>query len=139
MARYRHASLLPLCLLLVTLLSATASHAAERTAKLDINKASAQQIQAQLPGIGKVKAQAIVDYRNLNGPFAKPVQLLKIKGVGPHTLDRIRPFITFGGARALGGAGFFSQVRQQNQSLRDQAIRQDIKRIVTRAKQAATE
>jgi len=102
---------------------------------LDINRASAAQIASQLPGIGKVKAQAIVDYRQHHGPFNTLEQLLEIKGVGPHTLERIRALIRLNGARAQ----FFSQVQRQNLDLRDQAIRQDIKRIVTRAKQAPLE
>ncbi len=103
--------------------------------QLNINHATASQIESRLPGIGKVKAQAIVDYRNQNGPFVRPEQLLNIKGVGPHTLDRIRLLISFDGV----GAQFFSKLGQQDLTDRDRAIRQHIKRIVTRAKQAATQ
>ena len=109
--------------------------AATAAEPLNINSASASQIEAQLPGIGKVKAKAIVDYRSQNGPFDRAEQLLEIKGVGPHTLDRIRSLIRFHG----GQTQFYSHLGQQNLNARDQAIRQDIKRIVTRAKQAANE
>ena len=131
---------IPLRLLFMFFVTATFVTAAlETTAsaaeQLNINHATASQIESQLPGIGKVKAQATVDYRNRNGPFDRPEQLLKIKGVGPHTLDRIRSLINFDGERAQ----FFSHVRQRKLNDRDQAIREDIKRIVTRAKQAATE
>ncbi|MCH7627001.1 MAG: helix-hairpin-helix domain-containing protein [Chloroflexi bacterium] len=47
-----------------------------------------------LPGIGPVKAQAIVDYRVLNGPFTSVEELLEVKGIGPATLDKIRDMIT---------------------------------------------
>ncbi|MEE9333203.1 MAG: helix-hairpin-helix domain-containing protein [Granulosicoccaceae bacterium] len=110
--------------------SGTAAYAAE---PLNVNLATASQLESYLPGIGKVKAQAIVDYRNRNGPFDGPEQLLEIKGVGSHTLDRIRSLIKFDSGRAL----FFSQASQQHLDARDQAIREGIKRIVTRAKKAA--
>ncbi len=110
----------------------TAASAAEQ---LDINHASASQIEAQLPGIGKVKAQAIVDYRSHHGPFERPEQLLEIKGIGPYTLGLIRPLIRFNDAQSP----FFSQLGEQNLNTRDQAIRRDIKRIVTRARQATHE
>lgn len=115
--------------------TATLSTAAVATEQLNINHATASQIESRLPGIGKVKAQAIVEYRNHNGPFDGPEQLLNIKGVGPHTLDRIRLLISFDGVRAQ----FFSHASQQDLSERDRAIRRSIKRIVTRAKQAAAQ
>lgn len=126
---------IPLSLLFIFFVTATVVTTASAAEQLNINQATVSQIETQLPGIGKVKAQAIVDYRNRNGPFDGPEQLLNIKGVGPHTLDRIRSLISFDGVRAQ----FFSHVRQQNLDDRDQAIRQDLKRIVTRAKQAATQ
>ena len=123
---------LRLSLSVLLLCIVTAASAAEQ---LNINHATAAQIESKLPGIGKVKAQAIVDYRNRNGPFDGPEQLLEIKGVGPHTLERIRPLINFDGVRGQ----FFSRLRQQGLNDQDQVIRQEIKRIVTRAKQVTIE
>ena len=47
-----------------------------------------------LPGIGETRAQAIVDYRNENGPFKRIEDLLQVKGIGEGTLDKIKDYIT---------------------------------------------
>jgi competence protein ComEA len=61
--------------------------------KIDINRAEPWLLEA-LPGIGEVTAQAIVDYRNENGPFQRIEDLLKVKGIGEGTLNKIKDFIT---------------------------------------------
>jgi len=60
--------------------------------KIDINRADPWLLQA-LPGIGEVRAQAIVGYRDEHGPFRIVEDLLKVSGIGPTTLDRIRDYI----------------------------------------------
>jgi competence protein ComEA len=61
--------------------------------KIDINRAEPWLLEA-LPGIGEVTAQAIVDYRNENGPFQRIEDLLKVSGIGEGTLNKIKDFIT---------------------------------------------
>ncbi|MBI4282764.1 MAG: ComEA family DNA-binding protein [Chloroflexi bacterium] len=61
--------------------------------KLDINAASVEELQT-LPGIGPVKASAIVKYRQENGPFTRVEDLLLVPGIGPKTLEDLREFIT---------------------------------------------
>jgi competence protein ComEA len=61
--------------------------------KIDLNRAEAWLLDA-LPGIGPGRAQAIVDYRNQNGPFHRIEDLLNIQGIGESTLDELRDFIT---------------------------------------------
>lgn len=61
---------------------------------VNINTASAEELQKSLKGIGKVKAQAIVDYRTSNGPFTTVDQLLEVKGIGKGTLDKNRDRIS---------------------------------------------
>jgi competence protein ComEA len=56
---------------------------------VNINTASAEQLEA-LPGIGGVTAERIVSYRTENGPFASVDDLVKVKGIGSKTLDKIR-------------------------------------------------
>jgi competence ComEA-like helix-hairpin-helix protein len=50
----------------------------------------------QLEGIGPSLAQRIVAYRNLNGGFSSIEDVARVPGIGPATLDRIRPWLTMG-------------------------------------------
>lgn len=61
--------------------------------KIDINRAEAWLLEA-LPGIGETRAQAIVDYRSENGPFKRIEDLLKVKGIGEGTFEKIKDYIT---------------------------------------------
>lgn len=62
---------------------------------ININTATAEELQ-QLPGIGPVLAQAIVDYREEHGPFGSVDELLQISGIGQTKLDNIQNNITVG-------------------------------------------
>jgi competence ComEA-like helix-hairpin-helix protein len=57
--------------------------------RLDPNRASAAELD-RLPGIGPATARAIVASREQEGPFAGPEDLVRVKGVGPKALERIR-------------------------------------------------
>lgn len=69
---------------------ATQSASSAATGSVNINTADAGTIEATLSGIGKVKAQAIVDHRTANGPFASVDELLEVKGIGAATLEKNR-------------------------------------------------
>lgn len=56
---------------------------------VNINTASSAQLQS-LPGVGPTTADRIVDYRRQNGPFKKPEDLMKIKGIGPKTFEKMK-------------------------------------------------
>ncbi len=68
---------------------------------VDINSASAEELAAALPGIGPSKAQGIVRWRELHGPFRTVDQLLEVSGIGPRTLEKIRPFVRLGEALSM--------------------------------------
>ena len=56
---------------------------------VSVNSATMEQLQT-LPGVGKVTARSIVEYRKAHGPFARAEDLLKVKGIGGQTLEKIR-------------------------------------------------
>ncbi|MFO1407547.1 MAG: helix-hairpin-helix domain-containing protein [Steroidobacteraceae bacterium] len=57
---------------------------------VNINTADASTIARELEGIGPAKAQAIVEYRQKNGPFKAPEDLLKVQGIGEKVLEQNR-------------------------------------------------
>jgi len=61
--------------------------------KIDINRAEPWLLQA-LPGIGEVRAQAIMGYRNEHGLFRRIEDLLKVSGIGEGTFENIKDYIT---------------------------------------------
>lgn len=63
--------------------------------KLNINTATASEIQKALTGIGAKKAEAIVQYREKHGNFTSADQLLEVQGIGKATLDKNRERIIF--------------------------------------------
>lgn len=62
---------------------------------IDVNRADLGELDL-LPGIGPALGQRIIDYRTEHGPFASVDDLTKVSGIGPRTLDRLRPLVTLG-------------------------------------------
>jgi len=58
--------------------------------RLDINRATLEELDT-LPGIGPVYAQAIVTHRVRLGRFRAVEDLLAVDGIGPKTLEKLRP------------------------------------------------
>lgn len=57
-------------------------------APVNINKADATTLAKCISGIGSTKAQAIVAYRQGNGPFKSVHDLVKVKGIGEKLIDK---------------------------------------------------
>ena len=69
---------------------------------VDVNTASAEQLAEALNGIGESKAEAIVAYREANGPFTHIDELINVRGIGMATVDKNRDMIRFEDARPAG-------------------------------------
>lgn len=78
----------------ITVLGPEEDPYSQRTdSRININTASRAELET-LSGIGPVRAQAIIDYRNANGPFRTVEQLIDVPGIGPATLAAIIDHIT---------------------------------------------
>jgi len=73
--------------------------ALERPAVLDLNDAEAAELR-QLPGVGSALAERIVDRRRESGGFGRLEELREVHGIGPKTLERLRPWLGVGGDKA---------------------------------------
>ncbi len=60
--------------------------------KINLNTATLEELD-QLPGIGAVIAQSIIEYRKTNGPFHSLEELKQIPRIGDKTLDKIRDHV----------------------------------------------
>lgn len=64
--------------------------------QININAAAKEELD-MLPGIGPVKAAAIVAWRTEHGPFRYPEELIQVPGIGEGILEKILDQITAGG------------------------------------------
>ncbi|MCI4185510.1 competence protein ComEA [Dickeya dianthicola] len=65
-----------------------ATRSATDEEEVSINTATAEQLAAALNGVGLKKAQAIVSYREQNGPFTQLEQLQEVPGIGNALIER---------------------------------------------------
>ncbi len=65
------------------------------TAQIDLNTADSATLQT-LPGVGPVTAESILTWRTEHGRFNTIDELLEVSGIGPRTLDKLRPQVSVG-------------------------------------------
>lgn len=75
---------------------ALASASAE---SLNINAADANELAAAMVGVGQSKAEAIIEYREANGPFKSVDDLALVKGIGTATIEKNRDKISVSAPR----------------------------------------
>jgi competence protein ComEA len=60
--------------------------------QVDLNKASAEEL-ATIPGIGVALAQRIVEFREKEGAFRRVEDLMKVKGIGEKSFQKMQPHV----------------------------------------------
>lgn len=73
---------------------------AETQGVVNLNTADAEQLQL-LPRIGPALAERIIDYREANGDFRSPDELVAVKGIGATSLETLRPYLSVTGDTTL--------------------------------------
>ena len=63
------------------------------TGPVSLSSATLEELD-QLPGVGPVTAQKIVDYRTEHGPFASVDELDAVPGIGPTRIEQLRELVT---------------------------------------------
>lgn len=66
---------------------------------LDLNRATSAELEA-LPGIGAVKAAAILAVRDAQGGFRTMDELEAVRGIGPALVAKLRPLVVLGAAKS---------------------------------------
>lgn len=95
------ATTLAILAMLTTLFGAAPARAAGASVQgvANVNNASVAQLKL-LPGVGQVKAQAIVEQRK-NAPYRTVDDLVKVKGIGKRLLQKIRAHVTVEGKTTI--------------------------------------
>lgn len=63
---------------------------------VDINSADAATLARELKGVGPARAEAIVAWREANGPFRSPEDIVLVQGIGERVLEDNRDLLTAG-------------------------------------------
>jgi competence protein ComEA len=62
---------------------------------VNVNTADAKTLARELDGVGMAKAEAIVSYRQKNGPFKSAEDLARVKGLGKKTIEQNKSNLRF--------------------------------------------
>ena len=68
---------------------------AQEELRVNINTATEVEL-TKLPGVGSALAKRIVEFREKNGPFRRVEDLMKVRGIGEKTFQKMRPHLTVG-------------------------------------------
>ena len=61
-------------------------------APVDLNQATVEGLTV-IPGVGEVTARRIVTWREQHGPFRRVEDLMKVKGIGEKSFEKLRPYV----------------------------------------------
>lgn len=88
------AKLLKAALMSLAIAMASSTAMAQETSQINVNTADEATL-AQLPGIGEVKAHAIIEDRENNGSYQTADDLTRVDGIGEATIEDLRDKVTF--------------------------------------------
>ncbi len=86
--------------LTAAVVAATLLASAAVAGPVDVNTADAKTLARELAGVGLAKAEAIVSYREKNGPFKTADDLAKVKGLGKKLIDQNKSNLKFEAAKS---------------------------------------
>lgn len=72
---------------------------------VNLNTADATALAEAITGVGPVKAEAIIEYREANGDFESVDQVVEVSGIGLATLENNRSRMTVGGGQSAEASG----------------------------------
>jgi competence ComEA-like helix-hairpin-helix protein len=102
MVRTRYLAVEIFSAVLALVLLSTVLHAQKQppARPIDLNAATIKELE-ELPGVGPVTAQRIIDTRQKSGRFHRVEDLLAIRGISQKKLDALRPYVTVGPSSAV--------------------------------------
>jgi competence ComEA-like helix-hairpin-helix protein len=91
--RYLVVEILSVALVLILLCGILEAQKQPPAKPIDLNVATSKELQ-QLPGVGPVTAQRIIEARQKSGRFRRVEDLLAIRGISTKRLEALRPYVT---------------------------------------------